>query len=178
MDLSMKPLVPPFHRTPLEDDVNAVVQSDFQIRPTFSLDLTQRDSSSSKNDHLSSLEIKQFKCDECLKTFANKKYLSRHKKRHGKKIHACSICPKNYAVRNDLQRHEKSHLVPTHQCDICSKMCISESRLTIHRAIHFEKSFECELCNKKFHSDSNLISHRKIHFNFLNQYSVCKLNFI
>jgi len=77
IDLSMKPLVSPFHRTTLENDVNAVVQSSFQIRPIFSLDSTQRDSLS-KNPHLSSLEIKQFKCDESLKTSTTKNILCGH----------------------------------------------------------------------------------------------------
>lgn len=82
---------------------------------------------------------RKYKCDECNKTFRDRKIYKRHLNLHkGIRNEMCDLCGKKFCNKNDVTRHHK----------------------TVHLGI---KKYVCTVCKKPFSNSSNLESHFRIH---------------
>ena len=123
------------------------------------------------------------KCDICLKTFKQTRYLKDHMlKVHQSKIKTCDkiaatkpltiikycdLC--NKAFKNI--RNLREHIVVVHsddrnfKCnfDLCSKSFKRKADLNFHMKSHAAIKFNCEICGKDFTTSSNLRRHVLIH---------------
>uniref|UniRef100_A0A8C2W581 Zinc finger protein 445 n=1 Tax=Chinchilla lanigera TaxID=34839 RepID=A0A8C2W581_CHILA len=132
-----------------------------------------------------------FLCQQCGKTFTQKKTLIEHQRIHtGKTPYQCSECGKGFTYRSAFIVHKKKHAIkrkpegrPTfsqdvvfqvpqsshvpeepHKCSQCGKAFRNHSFLLIHQRIHTrEKPYKCRECGKAFRWSSNLYRHQRRH---------------
>ncbi|KAM6160565.1 zinc finger protein 445-like isoform 2-T3 [Erethizon dorsatum] len=132
-----------------------------------------------------------FPCQQCGKTFTQKKTLLEHQGIHaGKTPYQCSECGKGFTYRSAFIVHKKKHAIkrkpegaPTssqdvvfqapqsghapeepHKCSQCGKAFRNHSFLLIHQRIHTrEKPYKCRECGKAFRWSSNLYRHQRRH---------------
>lgn len=120
--------------------------------------------------HLTNPDL--FKCDICLKNFANKVTMLKHKREihqpEEMKIFLCNRCPKKFARQSQLSYHQKCHENMdngTLQCVECEKFFPTESQLKVHiKRRHTEPSnFICDVCAQGFHSKTDFLRHKSLH---------------
>lgn len=59
----------------------------------------------------------------------------------------CEICLRDFAHKHNLNRHKMSHNSKTHKCDICGRSFKEEFYLQMHLKIHSEETAApCEIC--------------------------------
>lgn len=64
------------------------------------------------------------RCDICEKTFAGKKSIASHMKKHvpfDQRPYKCEICSIRYALKSHLNSHVKLHNTSHNVCDQCGK---------------------------------------------------------
>ncbi|XP_044279498.1 uncharacterized protein LOC123020137 [Varanus komodoensis] len=109
---------------------------------------------------------KSFKCCECGKTFAQRKYFISHQRIHtGKNPFKCLECGKNFSWSSHLKTHQRIHTrEKPFKCQECGRSFSHSASLMSHQRIHTEeKPFHCSECGRSFHQSSQLISHQKNH---------------
>ncbi|XP_058030234.1 zinc finger protein 845-like [Ahaetulla prasina] len=109
---------------------------------------------------------KSYKCMECGKAFAQRRYLASHKMIHtGEKPFKCMECGKTFAQRGNLLSHKMIHTgEKPFKCMECGKTFIYSNGLRYHKMIHTgEKPYKCTECGKTFAQRSYLASHKMIH---------------
>ena len=134
------------------------------------------DKSYTTNDHLR-VHINSFhrritfKCEHCVKTFAQKCNLTTHiRKEHPNKVqvkekHPCFHCQQKFQTFAMLERHNQDvhrDFKPHHctQCDVSFKTLVG---LKGHvDAEHIGKTYRCEECEKTFNNRSNLKKHGRV----------------
>ena len=116
-------------------------------------------------------------CELCMKNFARKEGLARHKYfKHEGLGHNCDKC--DYAARTPLGllKHKSSkhginfELIPddvvssSSRCKECGKLYNDKTGLRRHEMVHTgERPFPCMKCDKKFRQKSTLDGHQRIH---------------
>ena len=111
-------------------------------------------------------DAKRFECFQCDKTFAEKKYLTRHHKFHaGQKDHKCTECKKTFVSNGELRLHVRIHTgEKPYKCDQCEKSFSQKHTLNYHTLIHLgDRPFSCARCGNTFLSKGDLTKHMKIH---------------
>ncbi|KAI8478063.1 hypothetical protein Bbelb_442040 [Branchiostoma belcheri] len=112
-------------------------------------------------------ESREFKCDQCPKSFNWKSNLIRHQMSHDEqKRFPCENCDKVFTDPSNLQRHIRSQHVGarSHACPECGKTFATSSGLKQHQHIHSSiKPFTCEVCLKSYTQFSNLCRHKRMH---------------
>jgi len=105
-------------------------------------------------------------CDECGKTYNNRKYFRAHVKMvHSGNIALCQICTKTFSNNHYLRQHIRLIHESTEdsaQCDICCKSFKNNNRLHGHvNAVHRNKDSPCPVCNKTYKNTYLLRKHEK-----------------
>lgn len=112
---------------------------------------------------------KEFRCDNCGKSYALKYTYDQHVKTHTEGRPKCPECGSTFASAFSLFRHRaKTHNIEhnytTHTCDKCDKVFFSSSELTLHKQRHSsEKIHTCLVCKKAFSAKGNLRIHMRTH---------------
>ena len=140
-------------------------------------DLYQQDSSSMKNEIISSqadhyeTNERPYKCGTCERSFAYQENLKYHR-RIRRKIqydsikysYKCEYCYEYFETKNKLLDHKCSHK-DSHEsfsCKVCNETFAWQEYLVIHERIHTEyKIFTCESCNKVFNNEYAYVLHKK-----------------
>lgn len=114
-------------------------------------------------------KCKEFRCDNCGKSYASKYTFDQHVKTHTEGRPKCPECASTFASAFSLFRHRAKvhnieHSYTTHNCDLCNKIFFSLSELTLHKQRHSaEKTHECPTCKKMFSAKGNLRIHMRTH---------------
>ena len=77
----------------------------------------------------------------------------------------CKECLKSFGDNQTLIYHERSHdpAARVHVCDQCGKSNVIQSRLTEHWKVHLPENIDqpCKFCGKKIKEIKNLRAHRE-----------------
>lgn len=118
---------------------------------------------------------KPFKCELCGKTFARRRYLRVHERRHRQQAMAqsaknkfkCTQCRIEFNTAQDLSSHMRLHAVKEvgeYRCDMCYKSFIRWSHLKQHQESHVgQVVYECTECDKAFAFPHLLEEHQQTH---------------
>ncbi|XP_047454333.1 zinc finger protein 1035 [Mugil cephalus] len=162
---------PSYHQATAEEEEVDVTGEDFFNCPVCSM---QFSSKSGLLDHQNTQHPsgRPFSCDFCGKTFAKKKYLREHERRHRLKETAnndfkCSHCRARFSTSPDLSLHMRLHAekeVGEYRCDMCYKSFSHWSHLKQHQESHVgEVVYECTECDKAFAFPHLLEEHQQTH---------------
>ncbi|XP_054280548.1 PR domain zinc finger protein 15-like [Macrosteles quadrilineatus] len=108
---------------------------------------------------------KQFRCDQCPRTYKYAKSLRIHRFKHqAKRDYMCDVCGKKYALSAQLKLHKRSHVLyhrRPFKCR-CGRQFMSRRDKARHELIHNScHDYECSLCNTTFGRKDNLERHMK-----------------
>lgn len=120
-----------------------------------------------------------YRCPVCPMQFSSKNALLEHQlKRHPiEKAFKCEQCGKVFALRKYLKKHERRHrqksavqamadLAEKLKCTQCGEKFTSAQKLSLHLRHHAEKevgAFRCDMCYKSFNQWSLLKQHQESH---------------
>ena len=113
---------------------------------------------------------KQYKCEECDKSFLCRSGRSRHmKQRHSQnqiKMYECDLCDKTLSSSTGLIYHlESFHQGRRYTCDVCEKSFMTKKSYLLHAMnpkSHAEKikiTYRCHICDKSFSQGFDLKKH-------------------
>ncbi|XP_058827418.1 zinc finger protein Xfin-like [Topomyia yanbarensis] len=111
------------------------------------------------------LNIKDYQCAHCPRTFTDRSSLRIHQGRHLGKTFECSHCGKTYFSQNELRQHlTMRHLERRYTCEICDRKFPSNTILNDHKRVHLpDRPFVCQQCGTGFKRNRNLIRHQQLH---------------
>ncbi|XP_053686214.1 zinc finger protein 718-like [Sabethes cyaneus] len=111
------------------------------------------------------LNIKDYRCEQCQRTFTDRSSLRIHEGRHAGKSFDCSFCAKSYFSKNELRQHlTMQHLERRYTCDVCERKFPSRTILNDHKRVHLpDRPFVCKQCGAGFKRNRNLIRHTQSH---------------
>uniref|UniRef100_UPI0037E7BF15 zinc finger protein 1035 n=1 Tax=Semicossyphus pulcher TaxID=241346 RepID=UPI0037E7BF15 len=120
-----------------------------------------------------------FKCELCGKTFAVRRYLKEHERRHRKKFSTqkndqwaenelkCTQCQIEFNTAEELSLHMRLHAEKVsgeYRCDMCYKSFSRWSLLKQHQESHVgQVVYECTECDKAFAFPHLLEEHQQTH---------------
>ena len=127
-----------------------------------------------RNEHYTS-----FLPEQLVKRHIGRQYLEAHmtaRYHNGKKLFQCDQCDKTFQEKRDLRHHLLMHIgVKLFQCDQCDKEFTQKGHLTVHLRTHTgEKPFHCGQCSKVFTLKHHLTGHLRTHKN----HAQCNKSFI
>ena len=106
----------------------------------------------------------KYECDQCRKTYSDKKGLSRHTQSYheGVKYH-CDQCDYQARYQGDLNRHTQStHEGIKYACNQCDYQATRQDNLTTHiQNMHDGIKYSCNYCDHQAYSQSKLSRHIK-----------------
>uniref|UniRef100_A0A8D8PKD7 Zinc finger protein 544 n=1 Tax=Culex pipiens TaxID=7175 RepID=A0A8D8PKD7_CULPI len=113
----------------------------------------------------SSRKIPLVECIYCKNVYRGRNTLKKHLKIHlNIKDYRCAHCPRTFTDRSSFRIHEGRHKGKSFECSHCGKAYFSQNELRQHQTMqHLERKFECETCNQKFPSKTILNDHQRVH---------------
>jgi uncharacterized Zn-finger protein len=120
------------------------------------------------NRHLKDVHehVKNFKCEICLRKFANRRTLDDHHRTHtGERPFVCDLCGKSFKTKAALYSHKLIHTgMFAFRCSFCNVGFYCQSKLVLHMLIHTgEKPHMCDTCGKGFRLRHILARHKLVH---------------
>ncbi|XP_056638265.1 zinc finger protein 239-like [Diorhabda sublineata] len=109
---------------------------------------------------------KQFKCDQCDKTYSTKAHLKVHLGVHANvRPYLCNVCGKDFNYANALTYHMRLHTgEKNYHCEYCSQRFRMINSLNRHLRTHTgEKPYKCQYCGRNFSSKGEVVCHEYIH---------------
>lgn len=165
-------------KAPGEEEEIDVTGEDLHYCPICSMQFSSKSSLLEHQNKQHSIE-KPFKCDLCGKTFARKRYLREHRRRHSQKSVAqnpaqsaesdlkCIPCHTKFSTAQELSLHMRLHAereVGEFRCDMCYKSFSKWSLLKQHQESHVgQVVYECTECDKAFAFPHLLEEHQQTH---------------
>lgn len=122
------------------------------------------------------VELRQYQCDYCQKTFKQKTTLTTHICSIHLNIsrHPCALCDAEYYSKGCLMKHLITHSgVRNYKCTLCTKAYGRKTHLVKHMKTHtrvkkvvkYNKKYECPICQKNCNRMSRLLTHTNTHLN-------------
>ena len=106
-----------------------------------------------------SLNVNNYECNICYKTYNHKKSLASHMVKHQNLIYHCDLCDKVYYNNSSYKSHKTNHKNNIHKCNLCSKVYKFKASLNNHLVNHTNQYFKCKLCNKIYMNKRTLTTH-------------------
>ncbi|KAF3853440.1 hypothetical protein F7725_014128 [Dissostichus mawsoni] len=148
-------------------------------------DVSQHDDTTDNKETFDT-EDRQYKCDQCGRSYRHAGSLLNHKKSHKTGVFRCLVCQKRFynllALKNH-QRKEKAGVKKVlkpraFKCKECKKAFVSVDKLTTHTCdappgrseaqtsvtrIKEERPFKCMICNRSYRHAGSLLNHKNTH---------------
>lgn len=91
-------------------------------------------------------EERQFKCEECGRSYRHAGSLLNHKKSHKTGLFRCHVCQKSFYNLLALKNHQRSHFdIKRFQCDECGKAYRTQKQLLNHMRGHKKHEIETQV---------------------------------
>ncbi|XP_061121120.1 zinc finger protein 646 isoform X5 [Syngnathus typhle] len=95
-------------------------------------------------------EDRQYRCDQCGRSYRHSGSLLNHKKSHKTGVFKCSVCQKRFYNLLALKNHQRSHFdIKRHTCDECGKAFKIQKQLLIHLRRHKENRAKIKELNNQ-----------------------------
>ncbi|XP_061565217.1 zinc finger protein 646 [Cololabis saira] len=95
-------------------------------------------------------EDRQYKCDQCGRSYRHAGSLLNHKKSHKTGVFRCLICQKRFYNLLALKNHQRSHFdIKRHTCQECGKAFKIQKQLLIHLRRHKENQAKIQELNNQ-----------------------------
>lgn len=112
--------------------------------------------------------IPAIQCDECFKTFTQKRYLKQHKiEKHNDGLH-CKVCNRKFMTAEKLENHEKMHddnnkRFPCSDCHL--KFASNQSLQRHYSSVHNPDSlkYQCQFCSHRAYRKDHITKHERTH---------------
>ena len=118
------------------------------------------------------VEIKQFDCKVCTKSFTSESKLRYHNKwvHHAKQMLKCELCEKQFLNMLQLKTHKRNH-IRNHICDTCGSgwnniASLNKHHLRVHASDeerNIERKYICKNCPLRFYTQKRLDDHEPVH---------------
>ncbi|KAM4525461.1 zinc finger protein 646 isoform 1-T2 [Odontesthes bonariensis] len=96
------------------------------------------------------VEDRQYKCDQCGRSYRHAGSLLNHKKSHKTGVFRCLICQKRFYNLLALKNHQRSHFdIKRHTCHECGKAFKIQKQLLIHLKRHKENQAKIQELNSQ-----------------------------
>ncbi|XP_077056806.1 zinc finger protein 646 [Siphateles boraxobius] len=93
---------------------------------------------------------RQYKCDQCGRSYRHAGSLLNHKKSHKTGVFRCFVCQKRFYNLLALKNHQRTHFdVKKHSCTECGKAFKIYKQLLNHQRVHQENKAKIEELNKQ-----------------------------
>ncbi|XP_026132011.1 zinc finger protein 850 isoform X1 [Carassius auratus] len=93
---------------------------------------------------------RQYKCDQCGRSYRHAGSLLNHKKSHKTGVFRCFVCQKRFYNLLALKNHQRTHFdVKKHRCTECGKAFKIYKQLLNHQRVHQENKAKIEELNKQ-----------------------------
>ncbi|XP_056325560.1 zinc finger protein 646 [Danio aesculapii] len=93
---------------------------------------------------------RQYKCDQCGRSYRHAGSLLNHKKSHNTGVFRCFVCQKRFYNLLALKNHQRTHFdVKKHRCAECGKAFKIYKQLLNHQRVHQENKAKIEELNKQ-----------------------------
>ncbi|XP_065118975.2 zinc finger protein 646 [Paramisgurnus dabryanus] len=110
-------------------------------------------------------EQEEEKCEEkpLLRSTFNRRLLQ-ESQRDGERQYKCDQCGRSYRHAGSLLNHKKSHNTGVFRCFVCQKRFYNLLALKNHQRTHFDvKKHSCTECGKAFKIHKQLLNHQRVH---------------
>ncbi|XP_042363376.1 zinc finger protein 646 isoform X2 [Plectropomus leopardus] len=133
----------------LEDHGCTAVKTDQSTQTMKVNDVLQHEDKSQVKDTVDS-EDRQYKCDQCGRSYRHAGSLLNHKKSHKTGVFRCLVCQKRFYNLLALKNHQRSHFdIKRHTCHECGKAFKIQKQLLNHLRRHKENQAKIQDLNNQ-----------------------------
>lgn len=113
-------------------------------------DVLQNEEPSPQKETVVDTEPRQYKCDQCGRSYRHAGSLLNHKKSHKTGVFRCLVCQKRFYNLLALKNHQRSHFdIKRHTCHECGKAFKIQKQLLNHLRRHKENQAKIQELNNQ-----------------------------